>query len=163
MRRLMSIAVVAATLVVSASGCSSARFDDGADEDGAEPPVGRTSSAWTSDPVNGPFCNVGAGDLAVVPKWSSTLAGTYSSTKVLSASVTNNLDTDVQVSVDLRATGLDGQFILRRIFDGFVPHNNRVPLVVKVGDIPLQAPEEPVQADLVVFVHDPPEYAGVQV
>ena len=120
-------------------------------------------SVGPSAPLDGQFCTNGASGTAVVPHWSSALVGTYSGTTLLGASVTNRLAVDAQISVDIRATGLGGHVIVRRVFDGVVAADSRLPITVAIRDIPLLAPEEATQAELVVNVAGPVEYAGLVV
>lgn len=95
------VSVVVIMMLFGANGCDSSEGGDAHEVDTAN--IGRTSSAWTSDPVTGPFCNVGGGDTAVAAKWSSTLVGSYAASKTLSGSVTNRLPVDATISVDVRA------------------------------------------------------------
>lgn len=141
-------------------GCASSVDTERAAED-VDGELGQTSSAWTSDPDIGPFCNSGAQGMALVPRWSSTLTGNYRSTTALNARVDNRLSVAATISVDLRASGLGGLVATRRIYDGTVRAGLGRTLTAAVGDIPLQSPDEVVQAELVVTILAPAQYAGV--
>ncbi|MBX3186803.1 MAG: hypothetical protein KF819_07295, partial [Labilithrix sp.] len=78
-------------------GCGSSRLPGRAER------AATVTSSWTSDPVDGPFCNTGADGTAVTPRWLSSLVGTYSRTKDLEASITNRLSVSAYVQVELRA------------------------------------------------------------